>query len=250
MQPNTMDLFNFSKEINSHQIHVWSINVSNVPENFQNSYYGLLSPNERSRVSKLRFLKDQRTFIIARGVLKKLSGYYLNIDPKMVDFEYEKFGKPRYRNNSPIKFNVSHSGNLILIGFTKDYELGVDIEYIKEDFNMMEIARNFFSKQEIRSLERLPTKEKPIGFYRCWTRKEAIIKAIGTGLSFPLDSFAVSLDHDLNALLQTTTWNPSEKKNWTLHSFRPNKKYMAAIAIKTKKSSYQLFDWNKNICNT
>ncbi len=144
-----------------------------------------------------------------------MSGQYLDQNPKRIVFEQGQYGKPAFADEKNLKFNISHSGDMIVLGFVKDIEIGVDVEKVKNDFDVMDIANNFFSPKEIASLTALPKDIQSLAFYCCWTRKESIIKAEGSGLSFPLDSFTVSLDDDGRAELLETKWDSSEKLKWS-----------------------------------
>lgn len=224
------------------EIHVWRINF-NAQLKAQRFFHDLLNPDEKDRVSKFRFAKDKRKFNISRGVLRILVGEYLEMDPQKVTFRYEKYGKPQLQHETRMKFNVSHSGDMAIIGFVKDYDIGVDIEHVKNDFNVLDLAENFFSRHEIEMLRTIPPKEQPLAFYRCWTRKEAFIKAEGSGLSFPLHEFTVSMTKDNEAKLEHTDWNPDAKHQWSMFSFKPAQNYIAALAINDSATSFKVFDW-------
>ena len=213
------------------EIHIWKINVDEFSEISVNQHLNILTGNERARASGFKFYKDRKNFIISRAILRKLSGQYLRTDPKGISFFSEKYGKPQLKHDTTLKFNLSHSGKMIVIGFINHYDIGVDVEHIRNDFDTMDIAKHFFSKQEIKALYTTSYSEKHLAFYRCWTRKEAFIKALGNGLSYPLDSFSVSLDNDHEVQLESILDKSHDEKNWNLFSFRPNDNYIAAIAI-------------------
>lgn len=224
-------------------VHIWSLNFVVNDETF-NIYHDLLSVDEKERASRFKFYKDKRCYVVTKGVLRLLSGSYLNKEAKSIAFEYEKYGKPKFKHNTNLNFNVSHSGDLAVIGFVYNHTIGVDIEKIKNDFETFEIASNFFSKQEIDMLLEIPKPEQYKAFYRCWTRKEAFIKAKGSGLSFPLNEFAVSLDSDLDANVLWTKWDTGEKHQWQLTSFVPSEDYIAALIVDNEIEDVFYFDWD------
>jgi len=225
-------------------VHIWSINFV-VNEDEFNTYHDLLSADEKLRASKFKFYKDKRCYVVTKAALRLLSGAYLSTDAKDILFEYEAYGKPKFKHQTNLNFNVSHSGDLALIGFVYNHTIGIDIEKIKNDFDTFEIASNLFSKQEIDALRKIPEEEQYRAFYRCWTRKEAFIKAKGSGLSFPLDEFAVTLDNDLDADLIWTKWDINEKRQWQLTSFIPFKDYIAAL-INDYQAKIEHFIWQHN----
>ncbi len=224
------------------EVQLWYFKVDEFLKDVE-SYANLLSLKETARANSFKFAKDRTVYILARGLLRILSGRYLNEIPKKIKFDYGEYGKPGYKFQTPIKFNISHSGNMIVMAFARNCEIGVDIEKIKEDFDVIDIAQHFFSPDEIQTLKALPEHEQIYGFYRCWTRKEAFIKAKGSGLSFSLTSFSVSLDADRAKLLRTD-WAAAERKEWKLFTFTPAKDYLGALSVREEVNSVRVFDWD------
>lgn len=238
-------LESLSFNIEPNQVNMW---VASLKKDYKEmEFHQLLSTDERIRADKFYFEKDRASFIYARALSRIISSKYLNIPPQEIQFGYSNFGKPFYKHDTQLKFNLSHSNEKLFVSFTNGHEIGSDIEYINNDFDVLEIAQNFFSKNEIERLERISVKEQKRAFFRCWTRKEAFIKAEGSGLSFPLDRFNVSLESDNEATLLNTYWNEKEKKRWSLHAFSPYSNYLAAVATKGNINEYQLYDWDKLI---
>lgn len=207
------------------------------------AYLKLLAKDEVKRASNYKFQKDRECYVISRGILRILLGNYLAVGPDKVEFVYSEYGKPSLATNTRLKFNCSHSANLVVLGFALGCEIGVDVEHIKTDFDVFDLAINFFSQSEIESLERRP-EQLYRSFYRCWTRKEAFIKAKGSGLSFPLDSFTVSLEDDENAKLLETHWDVNEAVEWKVFSFVPMADYMSAVVVRSKEASIVYRNWD------
>ena len=213
------------------EAHVWSVSKS-AHENRVQAYWDILDTTEKERAMKFRFLKDRLCFIIARGVLRNLLATYTYASPEDIAFSYGFNGKPYIDHKSDIQFNVSHSGDTILLGFVQKYDIGVDVEHTKRHVEVEKVARCFFSNEEITSLLSLDRTYHTQAFYNCWTRKEAFIKALGSGLAFPLDQFVVSLDSTKEATLIDTKWDAKEKEKWVLQSMEPQQDYIGAISIK------------------
>ncbi|HSK64424.1 MAG TPA: 4'-phosphopantetheinyl transferase superfamily protein [Pyrinomonadaceae bacterium] len=173
---------------------MWRTRLEQPPERVD-AFLHTLDDEERARAGRFHFDKHRRHFVVGRGVLRLLLSRYLETRPEDVRFHYGSHGKPlldgEHRANS-LRFNASHSGDLALYAFVQDYEVGVDVEYIKQDFSTEEIAERFFSSHEIETITSLEKPDRPAAFFRLWTRKEAYIKAIGTGLSHPLNTFDVT----------------------------------------------------------
>lgn len=189
----------------------------------------LLDPDEVSRANRFYFEKDRKHFAVARGFLRSLLGRYLDADPKQLQFNYGEYGKPSLPGAGRLRFNVSHSHGLALYALTEGRDIGVDVEYVRADFTSDEIARRFFSPFEVESLCGLPAEERVASFFRCWTRKEAYIKATGLGLSQPLDGFDVTLrPGERAALLRTEAGSP---ENWSMANVEVGPGYAGAVAV-------------------
>jgi 4'-phosphopantetheinyl transferase len=162
-------------------------------------------------------------------------------------FSYSKKEKPSLappHDGSGVNFNISHSGGIALLAFARRREVGVDVEQIRRDSDLQAIARRFFSANEQTQLARLTDDERVDAFFRCWTRKEAYIKATGDGLSLPLSQFDVSLaPGDENALLATRP-ETSEAARWLLREVPSGPGYAAAICVRGQ--DWKLRDWSKS----
>jgi 4'-phosphopantetheinyl transferase len=158
----------------------------------------------------------------------------LNVEPGTLRFCYSEYGKPgldQEFGGDENSFNLSHSNALGLLAVTRHRAVGVDIEHIRPDLADEQIARRFFSSREVQSLIALPAEVQKEAFFNCWTRKEAYIKAIGEGLSMPLDQFDVSLSPDEPANLLATRPDPAQALQWKLYSLYAGYGYAAAMAV-------------------
>ena len=176
-------------------VHVWRANLAQPPE-LQATLLRTLNDDERARADRFHFAQHRRRFVVARGFLRALLGRYLRTTPEDVRFAYGPYGKPSLAEPDAangLRFNASHSHELAVYAFVQDREVGVDVEYVNTEFAGEDIAKHFFSAYEVQALLSLPESERAAAFFRCWTRKEAYIKAIGNGLSHPLDEFDVTL---------------------------------------------------------
>lgn len=226
----------------SRHLHIWSVRLSDHNNRLEN-YWEILSKEEIEKAKAFRFIKDRRCFIIARGVLRNLLGNYLQVDPLHIHFKYGAHGKPYVDHPSMLQFNISHSRNMLLLGFVKTASIGIDVEYTKREIDVKKIAQNFFSREEITSLRAVKEEGQLDAFYNCWTRKEAFIKALGSGLSFPLDQFVVSLDNPGDANLIETKWDSQEKEKWVLKAIQPEEDYVGAVSVKGKITDVRHFKY-------
>ena len=203
-------------------------------------FQSLLSSEELAKADKFRFRMDKNRYVVAHGFLRTLLGTYLNCDPKALEFGANPYGKPFLKNRSisnSIFFNVSDSGDRVVYVFNRGGEIGVDIEKICSDFATQEVAERFFSDYEVSVFRSLPENDKVEAFYNCWTRKEAFIKAVGEGLSYPLKDFDVSLKPGEYAKVLRIREDTKEASEWTLQEISVALGYKAAFAIRAKAVS-------------
>jgi 4'-phosphopantetheinyl transferase len=212
-------------------VHVWRVPLNQSSERTTLSLE-VLSPDEREKAARFRFAKDRNQFVQARAALRFILSEYLGVAPHSLDFSYGPFGKPALANreeNSGLRFNLSRRDGLALIAVTRGREIGVDVELVCADVPVFEIADVSFSLAESATLRSLPESLRAAGFYNCWTRKEAYVKARGEGLSFPLKQFDVSLTPGAAAKLLRASDN--EAGRWTLKEIPVAENYVAALAV-------------------
>ena len=229
------------KILKANEVHIWSARLD-VTEARLKKWQLFLSPDEIQRAYRFHFAKDQNHFIVARGVLRKILSYYMDKQPYEITFEYNKYGKPfieHDRDSVPLRFNLSHSYGMSVYAIAAGRKVGIDIEYIRENFSDMEIAERFFSPDEVAVLKSLPKKLQKQAFFLCWTRKEAFIKAKGKGLSIPLDQFDVSLAPEQSAKLLKTKYDRLDASRWTLIDIGLFPGYAAALAIEGQSVQVQ-----------
>lgn len=217
----------------SKQVHVWCVPLD-ISGHQRKSMLGLLSTDEVTRVCQLHFEKDQNRFITARGMLRKILGLYLGEEPHRLRFEYTLQGKPLLGSEAGydgLRFNLSHSGRFALYAITRGQNIGIDIERIRYDISVDQIARRFFSQGEINSLERIHEEMRNELFFQYWTRKEALLKAMGEGLLFPMENCDVSLISGMSFSPVHLSGIKRESSYWYLQDLFPDEGYTAAIAV-------------------
>jgi 4'-phosphopantetheinyl transferase len=225
------------------ELHIWRCRIQDHnPSDFEK----LLSPDERSRADRFYFTKDRSSYVICRGTLRILLGRYVSLPPSTLQFQYSGFGKPSLSENATsigkrIKFNLSHSNEFSLFAFTPGKEVGVDVEFIRPNVIKEEIAERFFSPDETQTLRSLKTEQQAEAFFRCWTRKEAFIKARGDGLSLPLDQFDVSLRADEPAALLRTKFDAHEVSRWSIYHLDIADGYSGAVAAEGRDHQVNVF---------
>jgi 4'-phosphopantetheinyl transferase len=215
------------------QVDVWVVPLDEPPARIER-LRRTLSPDEVARSETFRFPEGRDSFIVARGTLRAALGRYLQSDPKSLRFTYSKHGKPALHaacGGGALRFNVSHSHRLALLAVTREREIGVDLEVVRSDLDGEALARAFFSEREVEALLRINPEQRSEAFYRCWTCKEAYLKAIGQGLSVPLKQFSVAVDPNAPAALLKTPTLPASPASFTIHVLATASGYAAALAL-------------------
>lgn len=195
---------------------------------------GLLSANETDRAGYLQNDMARKRYIASRGVLREILGDYLGVRPEKVPIATGEHGKPYHADRmKKICFNMSHSGNVLLLALSGSFEVGVDVELIEKDRPLHNMARLAFSHNEQQELLSLPPLMQSAAFYRCWVRKEACLKACGSGFSLPVNSFDVSL-LDESASTQVIRCRQSD---WHVMDLKVPHGYQAALAVEATGSA-------------
>jgi 4'-phosphopantetheinyl transferase len=228
------------------EVQLWRADLEALRDD-ESRWQKVLSSDETARAGRFHFQRDRQRFVASRALLRTILGSYLAIDPSGVNFSYSNREKPALgpaHDISGVRFNVSHSGGIALFAFTRHREIGVDVEQVRHASDLDAVARRFFSAHEQDQLATLASEARIEAFFRCWTRKEAYIKATGDGLALPLSQFDVSLaSGEPNALLATRP-DASEAKRWLLREVPAGSGYLAALCV--QGHDWKLNDWSEN----
>jgi 4'-phosphopantetheinyl transferase len=195
---------------------------------------GILSTYEKKRSQQLRFDRDKLRYVFSRGILRLILSKYLEESPDQIEIVIGPHGKPalsQWEGKYSIHFNLSHSHEWVLYSITRVGEIGVDVEKMREVPDMEKIIGRFFSVRERAAFNDLPPSERKQAFFNCWSRKEALIKAMGGGLSLPLDQFDVSILPNQPAALLDIHWDPLEVHHWLLSEIWLDAYHAAAMAV-------------------
>lgn len=202
----------------SDQVHVWPFSLASTSAASAEEAK-LLSADETARAERFHFDRDRQGFITGRAALRRVLAHYLEADPAALGFSYGPAGKPSLfepPEGQELNFNLSHSAGWGLLAVTRGREIGVDLERIRSSDDLAAVARRFFARDEVAALADIDPALFEQAFFACWTRKEALLKAFGAGLSLPLDGFCVSLDPREPARLISTAFRPAEVRRWSL----------------------------------
>jgi 4'-phosphopantetheinyl transferase len=231
--------------LEDNEIHVWVADLDLPPET-QSVCERVLSMEETGRARRFHFERDRRRYIATHGILRFLLGHYLALVPAGVRLAADGYGKPHVvaeMNAASLQFNLSHSAELALFGFTRGRRIGVDLEKVRPGLTTEEVAASFFSRGEIRTLQSLPIEQQVEAFFNCWTCKEAYLKARGFGLKAPLDQFEVAFLPADSPAIRHAADEPEARERWTVRRLAPVPGYAAAVVVEGRDLQFKLWHW-------
>jgi 4'-phosphopantetheinyl transferase len=228
-------------ELADGSIHVWKINSKLNAD--RDGWGRVLSAAEQDRAQRFRFEKDRQLYVAAHAALRVLLASYEGIDTDQLDFVFGARGKPAIAQPaaSRIQFNLSHSHELALLAITRDRAVGIDVEHVRENFSFQEVARRFFTAREAAVLSMLPEALQGTAFYRCWTSKEAFLKAKGTGLSGGLDEVEIVMNAEGSIKILARI------PGWSLLDLPQLTNYESALVVEGGAVPVKCYEWQPGI---
>jgi 4'-phosphopantetheinyl transferase len=190
-----------------------------------------LSADERARAARYRLARDRRRFAQRRGWLRRVLGDHLGIPPAAVRFAHGAHGPPVLADRAGLHVSLSHAGGRVLCALAERRRVGVDVAHVRPGPSDDAVARALLAPGEIAGLRALPPEARPGAFHRCWTRKEAYVKARGEGLARPLDEFEVSLSAAPWTALVRCAFDPDETARWAFLLLEPFEGHVGALAL-------------------
>jgi 4'-phosphopantetheinyl transferase len=228
------DGFPAAPVLDGREVHLWVASLDQTPERVS-ALFRLLSPDERERADRRRSADLRRRYIVARGLLRELVGAHAGMAPERLQIVASGAqGKPVLGGDAgatPLHFNLSHAGEHVLIGVARQ-ELGVDLEVIEANRHVLDLADRFFATAESAVVRSLPEPARTEAFYNAWTRKEAYVKALGTGLAEPLGGFEVTVRPGEPARLLRVSNGDGNPADWSLYDLRPRPGLVGALALR------------------
>jgi 4'-phosphopantetheinyl transferase len=211
-------------------VDVWSLSLD-LPEVGLRRLGSVISVEETTRAERFVHIHDRRRYVAAHGLLRLVLAGYLGTSPDDVAIRSNSDGKPRLAYPERLHFNLSHSGLLGLLAVSASHEVGVDIEEIRDVGDMEDLAKTCFSPVEQAALAAVPAAQRRWAFFAGWTRKEAFLKALGEGLSRPLNSVDVSLAPGESVKRLRVERAPGASESYAVRSLEPAPGYVAALAV-------------------
>jgi 4'-phosphopantetheinyl transferase len=218
--------------LSADEVHLWAVALDAAQFPATN-FAEVLSPDEHARARAFVTDKPRQAFAISRAALRNILGRYLNAAPRDLAIATHRSGKPQLASGD-LRFNLAHSGSLALIAVTRGCEIGVDVEWLRPIEHARQIAARSFHANEQAAIHAAADVELPDVFLRCWTRKEAVLKAIGVGLGYPLDAFDTLTRTSPVCLTIPATVSLPAARCW-LSDVDPSCDYLAAVATLAAK---------------
>ncbi len=213
-------------------VHIWSLDLD-LSDDKTDALLANLQDDELARAARYKFDRHRRRFIACRGQVRRILANYLGTDANQLSFQYGPKGKPMLAapwGDSGIEYNVSHSLELALCAVVLNRELGVDVEHLRTPYDFEGIAAQFFAAEEVAVLRELSDQARLAAFFACWTRKEAVLKAVGAGLSIPLNKVVVSLGPQEPAAVVKFLDASGRSTDWWMQNLEPSPGYVGAVA--------------------
>ncbi|CCD28701.1 4'-phosphopantetheinyl transferase [Candidatus Glomeribacter gigasporarum BEG34] len=223
--------------LNANAVYIWHVNLQNFSLH-KDDHWHLLDNDEKAKANRFHFNIHRHRFIAARGILRCLAGQLLGQPPNALQFSYTSYGKPILKEYPRLQFNLSHSHDRAIYAFTLDMAIGVDIEYQNSQCDVESIAKRFFTAREFNALQTLPGPEKIATFFKLWVRKEAVLKALGYGLSWPLTKVEFNVEKQPICLSESN--RDIKSSEWSLIALDPVRDFAAALALQAHTGRGQI----------
>lgn len=220
-----------SHQVDDSFIDLWLFSRDSPDKNEHSKLTAHLSSEELERSARFINPQDRHRYVVSRGRLREILSWYASTSPRQIQFRYGEHGKPYLVDPTSISFNLSHSGHLAAIAVSTLFDLGVDIERLRPV--RPNLPERYFSAPEIAGLAELEGEAWQNAFFRCWTRKEAFIKALGEGMRQPLKSFSVTFRKNEPACLTWMAGDTEAPDEWAFIDFAPAPGFAGAVALKT-----------------
>jgi 4'-phosphopantetheinyl transferase len=220
----------------SREIHLWVIELIQRDDTLS-ILKRLLDKKELKRLNQYVLYKDKRRFLISRSILKEIIGKYLDVNAKDISITYNLYGKPcldESINPEHIDFSLAHSHELVVYAISRQRRVGVDLEYIHRELDHEKIGYRFFTKRENKIIKSLPETHKREAFFNGWTRKEALLKAMGDDEILDFHNIEVSLSPGEVARIIDSNDKNIDASEWQIIPFSPHSDYIGSIVGNNK----------------
>ena len=230
--------------LSDREVHVWAF-ILKASAEVESQCWNWLSPTERERAERLRFEQDRRHFIVAHGWLRHILGKYCLQDPWHVPILHAPGGKPQLNSDMfrscDLRFNLTHSNGRGLLALARGFEVGVDLEKIRDAVQHLKLSERFFSRTEWETIKACSDDRQREMFFRYWVGKESVMKAQGIGLLFPLDQCELAISDKLDEAALSGGGQKTQNQEWVVRFLSLNPGWIGAVAAEG-------VDWTVRYC--
>ena len=233
-----------SRHLPRHEVHVWHAGLSTQAEGWLGVAMATLSEDERARHARYIRSEDASLFVLARAMLRDVLGHYAGVPAEMLSFDLGPFGKPGLApsHQLPFRFNVTHSNGVAMVAVTMERDVGIDLEAIRPVHELEALVERTFSVAEQRGILAAP--DRLAAFFATWARKEAVVKALGRGIGFPLDAFDVEVGPDAAPAILASRDVVLRGSDWIMHDLPKVAGFASALAVERADDSTVVFrEW-------
>ena len=227
--------------LTSDVVHVWRTELD-APSPIVDALKAILSKDELDRAEQFLTQRLRHRYVAGRACLRILLGDYLVRQPASLEFRYGSSGKPALTCETArdcVHFNLAHSRSTALFAFARNRRVGIDVEHWRRMEDGSHIAQRFFAPEEVEQLAKLPPDDWRRGFFACWTRKEAYIKARGEGLVVPLNEFAITVQPDNRVAIVRSEIDPTDVDRWSVVELDPEPECSGSVVVEGSGWSLQ-----------
>jgi 4'-phosphopantetheinyl transferase len=210
----------------------WKIAVGDLGAPGQELLFALLSAEEQARARRFRRTEDRHSFAAAHGTLRLLLAAMLGEKPGSFSFAANAYGKPYLVPHRSIEFNMSHSGGIVLIAIAQHISIGVDVEAVRPMPERAAIVQRYFHPGEAADFARVSPADAEAAFFRCWSRKEAVVKALGLGMSLDLHRYRVACLPGAKPEVLALEGDDAPQKTWSLIDLHLGPDHVGALAAR------------------
>ena len=240
--------------IDAHEVHVWHLRADRLTDSaVRHALFAILATEEQDRMARFRHEQDRTLFLLSRGLMRSVLASYLGCRCREVRFAANDFGKPILHPEGPpaanalglpLYFNLTHSRGVAALAVSRGREVGIDVEQRERQLEFLALAERFFSVEEACYLRGLEKNQRSEAFFAIWTLKEAFVKGIGRGLSYPLDAFCFDLDGD--RLIRFRPLADFVSPDWHFQQFELGDRHYGALAVQASAEAdlkIEMRDW-------
>ena len=176
-------------------IHIWGL-LLDIDDSELTDASSWLSENEQERARRLLSDRHRRHYIVAHAVLRWILGRYVGNSPEKLTIQKTSAGKPFLQDSPSIRFNLTHSHGRALVAIAEGQDVGIDLELVRPEVDVVALAKRFLSSRDQAFIEDGDGTGLHERFLKAWVAREAVFKATGTGLTFPLKNDHIELAED------------------------------------------------------